>query len=85
MDATLAGLLFTQNRLAAQSFQTLSTPMRVIVSHPEHESIYVNDLACRSFGRETLRGMCNLMLENLPTGAASSSYTSFCHGFGHLC
>jgi len=72
VDATLAGLLFTQNRLATQSFQTLSTPMRVIVSHPEHESIYVNDLACRSFGRETLRGMCNLMLENLPTGAAST-------------
>ncbi len=43
--------------------------MRVIVSHPEHDSIYVNDLACRSFGRETLRSLCNLMLENLPAGA----------------
>ncbi len=53
----------------AQSTQTLSTPMRVIVSHPEHDSIYVNDLACRSFGRETLRSLCNLMLENLPAGA----------------
>jgi hypothetical protein len=55
--------------MRAQSTQTLSTPMRVIVSHPEHDSIYVNDLACRSFGRETLRSLCNLMLENLPAGA----------------
>ena len=47
----------------------LENPLQWITSHPEHDAIYVTDPACRSFGRETLRGVCNLMLENMPTGA----------------
>ena len=54
-----------------QPAKLLEAPLTMIVSHPEHESIYVNDIACRSFGRETLRSVCNLMLDNLPTGALS--------------
>ena len=53
----------------AQSNQTLEHPLQWLVGHPEHDAIYVDDPACRSFGREALRGLCNLMLENLPTGA----------------
>ena len=53
----------------AQSNKTLEHPLQWLVAHPEHDAIYVDDPACRSFGREALRGLCNLMLENLPTGA----------------
>ena len=47
----------------------MENPLQWITAHPEHDAVYVEDPACRSFGRETLRGLCNLMLENLPTGA----------------
>ena len=56
----------------AQPARLLQAPLAMIASHPEHESIYANDIACRPFGRETLRSVCNLMLDNLPTGASSS-------------
>ncbi len=55
--------------MRAQSNKTLEHPLQWLVAHPEHDAIYVDDPACRSFGREPLRGLCNLMLENLPTGA----------------
>ena len=49
--------------------KALENPLQWIAAHPDHDSIYVNDPACRAFGRKTLRGLCNLMLENLPAGA----------------
>lgn len=55
--------------VCAQSNTSLEHPLQWLVAHPEHDAIYVDDPACRSFGREPLRGLCNLMLENMPAGA----------------
>ena len=42
--------------------------MQAIVSHSEHDTVYVKDLACRSFSYATLRLMCDIILENMPAG-----------------
>lgn len=55
--------------MCAQFDKAMENPLQWITAHPEHDHIYVSDPACRSFGRETLRTLCNLMLENLPAGA----------------
>ena len=42
--------------------------VQAIVSHSEHDTVYVKDLACRSFSYATLRLMCDIILENMPAG-----------------
>ena len=42
--------------------------MQAIVAHPEHDTVYVKDPACRSFSYDTLKLFIEIILENMPTG-----------------
>ena len=44
---------------------------QAIVSHPEHDTVYVKDPACRSFSHVTLQTFIQIILDNMPTGAAA--------------
>ena len=45
---------------------------QAIVSHEEHDTVYVKDYACRSFSVATLRAMIEVVLENMPAGRLPS-------------
>ena len=46
--------------------------LQAIVSHEEHDTVYVKDYACRSFSVATLRAMIEVVLENMPAGRLPS-------------
>ena len=50
--------------------------LKAIVAHEEHDTVYVKDPACRSFSHDTLKLFVEIILENMPAGAAPSSGTS---------
>ena len=47
---------------------------QAIVSHPEHDVVYVKDPACRSFSYKTLQTFIQIVVENMPAGAAPSHF-----------
>jgi hypothetical protein len=42
---------------------------QAIVSHVEHDTVYVTDPACRSFSKNTLKNFIQIVVENMPAGA----------------
>ena len=54
----------------------VSCLLQAIVSHAEHDTVYVMDWACRSFSYSTLRTMIEVVLENMPAGKRPHV---FCH------
>lgn len=48
-----------------------SACVKAIVAHEEHDTVYVKDPACRSFSYDTLKLFIEIILENMPAGAAS--------------
>ncbi len=44
--------------------------VKAIVAHEEHDTVYVKDPACRSFSYDTLKLFTEIILENMPAGAA---------------
>ena len=62
-------LVSSSNRHWADPGGVVRAPGQAIVSHPEHDTVYVTDPACRSFSHATLKMFIEIVLENMPTGA----------------